>query len=68
MPYELLPITNKHRLELNEEEMKNGFQFSESFVLEKIKFFKNGRIDIKFRKEEDARKFVNEWCGYPIAI
>ncbi len=68
IPYELLPITNKFRLELDENEMKNGFCFSESFILEKIKFFKNGRVDIKFRKEEDARKFVSEWCGYPLTI
>lgn len=68
MPHELSPITHNYRLELDEEQMKNGFYFSESFVLEKIKFFKNGRIDIKFRKEEDARKFVSKWCGYPLAI
>lgn len=68
IPYELLPITNKFRLEFNENEMKNGFCFSESFILEKIKFFKNGRVDIRFRKEENARKFISEWCGYPLAI
>lgn len=34
--------------------------------IKSIKFFKNGRMDIKFSSPEIARKFISEWCGYPL--
>lgn len=50
---------------LDEDEMKNGL-FPVDVPVEKIKFFKNGRIDIKFKEAEQARKFAREWCGYTL--
>ncbi len=34
--------------------------------IKSIKFFKNGKMDIKFSSPEIARKFISEWCGYPL--
>ena len=34
--------------------------------IKSIKFFKNGRMDIKFSSPEIAQKFISEWCGYPL--
>ncbi len=34
--------------------------------IKSIKFFKNGRMDIKFSSPEIARQFISEWCGYPL--
>ncbi len=34
--------------------------------IKSIKFFKNGRMDIKFSSPEIARKFISEWFGYPL--
>lgn len=50
---------------LDEDELKNGVILHDVPV-EKIKFFKNGRIDIKFKEAEQARKFAREWCGYTL--
>lgn len=50
---------------LNEDELKDGLNPIDVPV-EKIKFFKNGRIDIKFKEAEQARKFAREWCGYTL--
>lgn len=50
---------------LDEDEVKNGLNPIDVPV-EKIKFFKNGRIDFKFTDAEQARKFIREWCGYTL--
>jgi len=34
--------------------------------IKSIKFFKNGRVDIKFSSPEIAREFITKWCGYPL--
>lgn len=41
--------------------------FADDPKLEAIKFYKNGRFDMKFRTAEDAREFAREWCGYKAA-
>lgn len=35
-------------------------------IIEKIKIFKNGRVDIKFQTAEQARDFAREWMGYTL--
>lgn len=53
-------------IELEEYQLKEGIQFSSGLRIAGIKFFKNGRIDIKFATPEDAREFAREWCGYTL--
>lgn len=55
----------KYSVDLTPEQLKEGFD-TELYlkVVKKIKFFKNGRIDIKFDTPERARSFAKEWCGY----
>lgn len=50
---------------ISEDELKNGI-VPIGVKVERIKFFKNGRIDIKFKEAEQARQFAREWCGYTL--
>ena len=49
---------------LDSDDVKNGFVPNcEGNIIEKIKVFKNGRVDIKFQTPKQAQDFANEWCG-----
>lgn len=61
-PY--LSFMRKYSIELTEEEMKNGITFPDGLKLKSIKFYKKGRMDLKFEKAEYAREFAREYCGY----
>lgn len=54
-----------HRLRLTSYEIKTGFDADQLEKVERIKFFKNGRIDIKFDTKANAMAFAREWCGFP---
>lgn len=54
-----------HRLRLTSYEIKTGFDTDQLEKVERIKFFKNGRIDIKFDTKANAMAFAREWCGFP---
>ena len=55
----------KYSIDLTPEQLKEGFDTEPYLkVVTKIKFFRNGRIDIKFDTPERARSFAKEWCGY----
>lgn len=55
----------KYNIELTPEELKQGFDVSEFLhQVKKIKFYKNGRVDITFDSSERACFFAREWCGY----
>lgn len=32
-----------------------------------LKFFQNGRVDVKFSSPEMAREFIQNWCGYTLS-
>lgn len=54
-----------YSINLTPEQLKEGFDTEPYLkVVTKIKFFRNGRIDIKFDTPERARSFAKEWCGY----
>lgn len=54
-----------YEFDITKEELKTGFPVGGDVL--NIKFFKNGRIDIKFSTPEKARDFVRDWCGLMIA-
>jgi len=54
----------KYEIELDEDEMKQGIEFPSGLKLKSMKFFKNGRLDMKFETPEYARAFAREYCGY----
>ena len=57
-------IMNDYHFMITEDEVNNGFVPNcEGNIIEKIKIFKNGRVDIKFQTAEQAKKFADEWCG-----
>lgn len=57
-------LMNDYFVMLDEDEVNNGFVPNcEGNIIEKIKIFKNGRVDIKFQTAEQAKKFADEWCG-----
>lgn len=51
--------------EITAEELKSGLVVGGDIL--SIKFFKNGRIDLKFSSPEKAREFARDWCGYMVA-
>jgi len=64
------PFFHTWRIELHDEDF-GWKEYTDGFAddpkLEAIKFYKNGRFDMKFRTAEDAREFAREWCGYKAA-
>ena len=64
------PFFHTWSIELHDEDF-GWKEYTDGFAddpkLEAIKFYKNGRFDMKFRTAEDAREFAREWCGYKAA-
>lgn len=53
-------------IELNEDQIGTWLKWSDDLKITAIKFYKNGRFDMKFKTPEDARDFARTWCGYTV--
>ena len=40
------------------------FDFSYKKKVQMIRFYKNGKIDVKFKSHEQAKQFAKDYCGY----
>ena len=49
---------------MTRDEMKKPFSVEESKVVESIRFYQNGKVDIRFVKEDLAKKFVDFVTAY----
>lgn len=55
-----------YNIELSEDQIGTWLQWSNGLKITAIKFYKNGRFDMKFATPEDARDFARTWCGYTL--
>lgn len=55
-----------YNIELEEEQIGTWIEWSSGLKITAIKFYKNGRFDMRFAKPEYAREFAREWCGYSL--
>lgn len=53
-----------YNIELEENQIGTWLKWSDALKITAIKFYKNGRFDMKFATPEDARDFARTWCGY----
>ena len=55
-----------YNIELEENQIGTWLKWSDGLKITAIKFYKNGRFDMKFATPEDARDFARTWCGYTL--
>lgn len=55
-----------YNIELEEHQIGTWLEWSSGLKITAIKFYKNGRFDMKFATPEDARDFARTWCGYTL--
>lgn len=55
-----------YNIELEENQVGTWLKWSDGLKITAIKFYKNGRFDMKFATPEDAREFARTWCGYTL--
>lgn len=48
-------------------EIPPNMELNTTKKVKSLKFFQNGRVDIKFSSPEMAREFVQNWCSYPLS-
>jgi hypothetical protein len=53
-----------YNITITPEEFSNGIKILNCKKLNIIKFFKNGRMDLKFNTSQQAAQFAKEYCGY----
>ena len=59
---DIKPELRNYRITVTPDEFKNGVAIGNK--IEKIKFFKNGRMDVTFKSNQHARQFAKEFCKY----
>lgn len=59
---DIKPELRYYQISITPEEFKNGVMIGNK--VEKIKFFKNGRMDVTFKSSQHARQFAKEYCKY----
>lgn len=55
-----------YNIEIEENQIGTWLKWSDGLKITAIKFYKNGRFDMKFATPEDARDFARTWCGYTL--
>ena len=55
-----------YKIELEENQIGTWLEWSSGLKITAIKFYKNGRFDMKFATPKDARDFARTWCGYTL--
>ena len=55
-----------YNIELEENQIGTWLEWSSGMKITAIKFYKNGRFDMKFATPKDARDFARTWCGYTL--
>jgi hypothetical protein len=61
--YDIKKSLRDYTIYITPDEFKNGISLDGSKVL-KLKFFKNGRMDVTFKTPQLARQFAKEFCKY----